>query len=1237
MAKALTKNKFVLLLAIGIVALLGGTSVLTFYFITEARRDYHTQLIQKGYDTGQAFRIIYDETQERLLSIGSQLSANPEIIKCLTEIKRTPNPEDISPKKVMLTTELRRIWGRMNNQYVENLRLYYTPEKRAYSIRDETQSAYDDVDTSSVLHQHLAISFNTQKPRVVYKISDDFEGLSIFTPILGLSKDMKVPESVGILQLAVQKDYLVNKLGHYFHNITSVAGYNNDQYKNLSNSDGITYIYPFTRNNEFQEYSNYIIGPDNTQALKNKAGKKLHTLLTTFILLDVAAAPQSQKVPLVWFHVKTPIEIETTLYEFKVRQIILNSVLSSLAALLFAVLGLLLGSREFSKLVDKKTRQLKQLNDELEAEIKQRHLQQRRQIVEQRLLRRVAESSKIKDVCMAIAEECDTLFGWDACFVGAYEDEYQFLMVHLNIDTFVSGERKSYETERWDINDSRPMLKRVINGERILLNNNDEENHPLKDRFGDTSRVSKSLIFYPIKHGDDILGVISLQSYTFERYNNDTLKEVSKFVTLISPAFARSLAAEELIKREELYRRAIEQAGATAYQRDYDREEFRFVGRGIEDILGHYPQPLTAQIWDSHVVEVIPLGDARGANWRDATDKARQGNLPHWHAEICIHNLKRGEIWVKDTSIQMVDEVGKPYASLGILQDITDIKRADREREAMRVLAHRLTETQTIHDVASIMAQESRRLFQHHMFYFLIMNFDTMESHSVYFEDTPLQGDQPIEQQSITYKIKTKNINELDENRPRLINRDLVENVESPKYRIGEVGRPSRSLMYAPVRWGSKLIGVVSVQSYNPFYYQDQDLDLLQTFTDQCGGAISRAVAMQEQLELNNKMQEVQKLESLGLMAGGIAHDFNNLLMGIMGLTEMAKDMVPEDSPALTPLNKCELAAIRASDLCNQLLAYSGKGTLSFESLNLSTLVEEMADLLKVSVLNRAELQYSFDSNLPKVRADATQIRQVVMNLITNAGDAVDGHTGKVTLSTGQFEGNPSSFGVLPYQEDTAEGRYVYAEVEDNGPGIEIDKIQKIFDPFYTTKFTGRGLGLAAVLGIMRGHGGAIAIKSQLGNGTSMRIYLPVTSSKSDSGKLQRITTDQIKAVALPGKVLVVDDEEIIRETAGYTLEQEGINHDTAADGVEALKIFNSNPEAYSIILLDYTMPFLSGDEVAEQICATHPNLPIILSSGFVSREITDFTEKHPNIRLLNKPYKPSELTTLIYEIIAKE
>jgi len=390
-----------------------------------------------------------------------------------------------------------------------------------------------------------------------------------------------------------------------------------------------------------------------------------------------------------------------------------------------------------------------------------------------------------------------------------------------------------------------------------------------------------------------------------------------------------------------------------------------------------------------------------------------------------------------------------------------------------------------------------------------------------------------------------------------------------------------------------------------------------------------RKRAEEEQRRMESQVQHVQKLESLGVLAGGIAHDFNNLLMGILGNADLAREVVPATSPARELIGDIILAAKKSADLCRQLLAYSGRGRIDLKTRHLSDVVRDLSRMLEVSVTKKAELTYDLAAKLPPVRADVSQLSQVLMNLITNASEAVGDTPGTISLTTGVEVCDRSSLQSTCLGQDLPEGRYCFIEVADSGCGMNAEIKDRIFDPFFTTKFTGRGLGLSAVLGIVRGHRGTIRIESEPGAGTTITVLLPAAAGndlaaagESTAGR-QAAANDSWRG---NGTVLLVDDEQEVRTVARRMLELLGFSVLVAANGRQAIEIYRERAAGICCVVLDLTMPHMDGKETFHELCRIDGDVRVVLASGYNEREVTErFTEQAP-ARYIQKPFTAAAL-----------
>jgi nitrogen-specific signal transduction histidine kinase len=385
-----------------------------------------------------------------------------------------------------------------------------------------------------------------------------------------------------------------------------------------------------------------------------------------------------------------------------------------------------------------------------------------------------------------------------------------------------------------------------------------------------------------------------------------------------------------------------------------------------------------------------------------------------------------------------------------------------------------------------------------------------------------------------------------------------------------------------------------------------------------------------ERKRLEERLRETAKLESLGVLAGGIAHDFNNLLTGVMGNASMAMQQLPSESSVRPLIEEVLRSTERAAHLTNQMLAYSGRGRLVVQAVDVSDFTRGAVTLLASSISAKVQLQLQLPAEVPPIEADLAQLQQLILNLVINGTEAIGDGPGVVTVRTGvrefaqeQISAGLSESGILP-------GRYVFLEVKDTGCGMDELTRKRIFDPFFTTKFTGRGLGLAAALGIVRSHRGAIDVESAPGRGSSFTVLFPE--------KLRQTTTHEATSRQLAGRVgtgtiLVVDDEEAIRNLARMILEQAGYTVIVAENGDRAISLFREAAGQISAVLLDMTMPVMSGEETLKQLREIKSDIPVLMSSGFSEIEVLERFHGTAIEGFVQKPYTAIHLVNRINSV----
>jgi PAS domain S-box-containing protein len=386
-----------------------------------------------------------------------------------------------------------------------------------------------------------------------------------------------------------------------------------------------------------------------------------------------------------------------------------------------------------------------------------------------------------------------------------------------------------------------------------------------------------------------------------------------------------------------------------------------------------------------------------------------------------------------------------------------------------------------------------------------------------------------------------------------------------------------------------------------------------------------------ERRTAEESLRQTQRLESLGVLAGGIAHDFNNLLTAILGNLNLAQKQAGSGHPALPYLQKIENTVMRASTLARQMLAYSGRGTFLIKPLDLNRLVQEMTHLLEVSISKKTVFRFALDPFIPWIDADEGQIQQVVMNLVTNAAEAIGDIEGLITLCTRMQILDEEALATQFTAQELRPGTYVVLEVKDTGCGMEPEVLRRLFEPFYTTKFSGRGLGLSALRGILKSHKGGIQIESEPGGGSTFRLYFPASSERplAESEPQESPEANQSR-----GTILIAEDEPMIRLSTSEMLQSLGYRVLEAPDGLVAVELFRTHQDEVSAVLLDLTMPRMDGREALRAILALQPDAKVIICSGYHEQEALQGTEARTITGFLAKPYRLRELQGLLDRVL---
>lgn len=382
---------------------------------------------------------------------------------------------------------------------------------------------------------------------------------------------------------------------------------------------------------------------------------------------------------------------------------------------------------------------------------------------------------------------------------------------------------------------------------------------------------------------------------------------------------------------------------------------------------------------------------------------------------------------------------------------------------------------------------------------------------------------------------------------------------------------------------------------------------------------LRRGEIERQRRELETRVVQVQKLESLSVLAGGVAHDFNNLLTALMGNLNLAQMDLPDSHPAMFPLKQAEKTALRAADLTQQMLACSGQGGLELRSVNLNEMITEMVGLMRSSLPNKVAIGFDYEVSLPKTTADSVQLRQVIMNLMINASEACAAEGGIVTVRTGLVDADEQFLASSAMPEPPEPGRYVFLEVKDNGCGMTEDVMKRIFEPFFSTKFTGRGLGLAATLGIVRGHRGVIKVTSTPEGGSSFLVAFPA--------KVEPVENTPAEASREVRTVLVVEDEAAVRNLTVRLVEFRGSKALAAENGKQGIELFEQHHREIDVVLLDLSMPVVDGVATLAAMRKIDPTIPVFIVTGYSKENAQSrFPDSCQPFGFIQKPFSYQKL-----------
>ncbi len=459
---------------------------------------------------------------------------------------------------------------------------------------------------------------------------------------------------------------------------------------------------------------------------------------------------------------------------------------------------------------------------------------------------------------------------------------------------------------------------------------------------------------------------------------------------------------------------------------------------------------------------------------------------------------------------------------------------------------------------------------------------------------------------------------------------DIDQALEFFKSGSSTIGQPWRGKLHLRSKQGDE---ITTMSSFSPVFSSSGD------------GRVSQCIVIQRDVSeeeiVRERMDRLQRSESLSVMAGGIAHDFNNLLTSIMGSAALIDMSAVRDTEIGRHCLQINQASQRAASLCEQMLAYAGQGKYQIKKLDMIELLKGMRGglnaILHSKLEGRGKIVFMAGDSLPAINADESQLRQLVTNLVINASEALEcrERDGLIRVKLYPAELTRESLGKMYMSDKTDEGCFVCLEVSDNGEGMDQSTLARVFDPFFSTRFLGRGLGMPAVLGIVYGHKGALEIESQAGKGSVVRTYFPCVDSQ---GSLFQQTIEGYASSIVDwsgmGTILVVDDDQALLKVASSMIERTGFRVLCASSGAEAVELFQQNPDQVTAALVDWSMPDMDGEEVVRALHQIKPDIKLLLSSGYSEEMVMQAVASGVPVDFIQKPYSFEQLKLKLREII---
>ncbi|MCG2714846.1 MAG: PAS domain S-box protein, partial [Candidatus Marinimicrobia bacterium] len=701
--------------------------------------------------------------------------------------------------------------------------------------------------------------------------------------------------------------------------------------------------------------------------------------------------------------------------------------------------------------------------------------------------------------------------------------------------------------------------------------------------------------------------------------------------TLKADITERKQTEEALRRTEDIYRRAIASADAVPYQFHYVSNSYEYMGEGIVQLTGYTAEEMNPTLWRKIIKQSILYGDAEDLEWDEAVRQTRAGKFKRWRSDNLIAARDGQERWIADASVEIRNAEGVSIGSVGIFMDITERKRVEEEskrkadqlvsgkKEAERLYAESQDARKSLLSILADVTEKEQALRESEEKYRAI--FDNI-SEGIY-HTTP-DGKILLANPALVKMLGYDSAEEL-------LKVNAQDGYKSPgdSQKFVELINKNGRVYGFESKWKKKDGTILSIRE-NASIVRDENSNAL--YYDGTVEDITERVSQEkERKRLEEQLRQSQKMEAIGNLAGGVAHDFNNLLTIISGYSQLMLDRLDKNTPLRKNVEKIMKAGEQAAALTRQLLAFSRKQALAPKVLDLNATLADVKKMLGRLLGENIDLTTVFEPKLKPVKADPGQIEQVIMNLVVNARDAMpDG--GKITVRTENVVLDKDLSKVIP---EALPGRFVRFSVEDAGVGIDKAIIDQIFEPFFTTKEagTGTGLGLSVVYGIIKQHNGWINVYSEPGQGSTFKVYLPAISEKIEDDTKGAISLKDFKGSG--ERILLVEDEEDIREFTATLLRENGYIVFEAANAKEALELFKNEDGNFDLVFSDVVMPGKSGLHLVDELLSGKPDLQVLLSSGYSDKKSQWDEIKKRGFRFLQKPYNIADLLKTVREVIS--